>query len=66
MRRREMRAEHVGDDAGTRDIRSSGVPHLGVLHQHVVQRNAYVLQFEETIVDLAEAELWANITNHDT
>lgn len=39
--------------------------HLGELHQHVVQRNAHMLQLQEAVVHLAEAELGADISDHD-
>lgn len=39
--------------------------HLGVLHQHILTRDPNVVQLQESVIHLVEAEFGANVTyNH--
>lgn len=41
-------------------------PHLGILHEHVLTRNAKVIQLQVTVVDLIKAKLGPNVSHRNT
>lgn len=55
----------VGEEAGRRLDERAVLLHLGVAHQHVLARNADVLEAEEAVVDAVHAQLGADLTDFD-
>ena len=40
--------------------------HLCIFHQHVLSRDAHMLQLKVTVVHRIKSKLWSNVPDHDT